>query len=283
MRRILPCLALVLAAALPAAAATPQGVAVLPQGLFLLNPSSITVSIPLPGALATEVSLSFENVTGLNLFSLGLSAQLANPLDPAFRARFPSGTVLSALPIVLRIEPPVWGGLSFRGVASFDIHTHVLSYVPATPLRIFSAPLGGPFRDITAGMGSGSYRARSTMGGFSEFVIVLDLRPVDQVIETKLDALDALLETYEASMPGSVYDDLEELLAATRTSIANEELEEALDTIDEFLEEVEDHSGGTGIPNVWRAARDRNNVAGYLRGGAATLRFSVALKDALSH
>ena len=39
---------------------------------------------------------------------------------------------------------------------------------------------------------------------------------------------------------------------------------------------MEDHSG-SDIPEVWRAARDLDNVAGYLRAGADTLRFSLNL------
>ncbi len=263
MKRILSYLVLVLAAALPAAGA----------------PGSVNVSLP---GLATELSLSFENVTGLDFLSLGISARLANPLDPAFRARLPAGTGIAALPVILRIEPPAWGGLSFRGVASFDIHTHLLPYAPTTPLRIFAAPLGGSFSDITANMGSGSYRARGMKGGFSEFLIAVDLRPVDQVIQTKLDALDGVLEGYEGSMPGSVYDDLEDRLAAVRAHVALGAIEDAIEEVDGFLAVVEQHSG-TDIPDVWRAAGDRHNVAGYLESGALTLRFSLVLKDQLGH
>lgn len=272
MRRILGSLAIALMAAMPAAAAPPQSnIAVAP--LLGLGSNSISISL-----LGTNVSLSFENVTGLNLLSLGLSVHLVNPFDPAFRARLPAGTGISALPVLLRIEPPAWAGLSFRGVASFDIHTHLLPYAPATPLRIFAAPVGGTFQDITAAMGPGSYRARGTRGGFSDFLIVLDLRPIDQVIETKLDALEGTLDGYESTMPGSVYDDLEERLATIRGLVATEDIEDAIAEVDDFLEEVEDHSG-TDIPDQWRAARDRHNVAGYLRSSALTLRFSLVLKS----
>lgn len=273
MRRIYALLALVFAAALPAAAAPSGGLAVAPS-LLSLGSSSGTLSVSL---LGTDVSLTFEDVTNLNLLSLGLSVQLVNPLDPALRARLPTGTTFSALPVMLRIEPPAWGGLSFRGVTSLEIHTHLLSYLPASPLRIFSAPLGGPFRDVTADMGPGSYRARGTMGGFSEFLIVVDLRTLDQVIASKVATLESLLDTYEGTMPGSVYDDLEERLEDIEDDIAAHSWPAAIAGVDGFLEEVEDHSG-TDIPNVWRAARDVQNAAGYLRAGAMTLRFSLVLK-----
>lgn len=274
MKRIFGFLAIALAAALPAAAAPGPGIAVAPL-LGLGSGNSISVSL-----LGTDVTLSFEDVSGLNLLSLGLSVHLVNPLDPAFRARLPAGTGLSALPLILRIEPPAWGGLSFRGVSTLDVHTHLLPWAPTTPLRIFAAPLGGTFRDTTAAMGPGSYRARSTRGGFSEFLIVIDLRPIDQVIATKIGSLENMLEQYEGAMSGYIYDDLEDRLAAIEADIAADDLAGAIAGIDGFLEEVKDHSG-TAIPDVWRAARDRQNVAGYLREGAETLRFSVALKDQL--
>jgi hypothetical protein len=270
MRRILAFLVLILVAALPAAA--------LP-GPLGVSPNSIRLSLPGILGLGTEVGLSFEDVTGLNLLSLGLSVRIVNPNDPALRARLPEGTAISALPVILRIEPPVWGGLSFRGTASLDIHTEALQYAPRSPLRIFTAPLGGPFRDVTANMGPGSYRARGDMGGFSEFLIAIDRRPLEQVIATKLDALEAMVGTYQPSLSGSVYNDLQDCLQAIRNRAAAGTTQDALDKVDYFLEIVEEHSG-SDIPNVWRAARDVENVAGLLRSGAMSLRFSLALQDA---
>ena len=271
MRRIPALLALFLCTALPAAG----------QGIIssTISGDSIEVSVALPGGIGADVTLSFEEVTGLDLANLGLSAQLANLLDPAFRARLPN-SVLPVLPLLLRIEPPANGALTFSGVAEIDIHTHNLSYVPGTPLRFFSAPLGGKFEDVTAAMGSGSYRARATKGGFSEFLIVADLRSRSQVVTAKFNRLEALLEQYEGSMPGSVYDDLEDRLADALADYAGGSSQAAIAEIDGFLAVVEQHSG-TDIPDVWRSARDVHNVAGYLRGAALTLRFSLGLKSTL--
>ena len=265
MRRILAFLIVVLAAALPAAA--------LPGA----SPKSIDLTLP---GLGTEVGLSFENVTGLNLLSLGISARIVSPWDPALRARLPEGTTPSILPIMLRIEPPVWSGLTFRGVVSVNIHTELLPYAPNSPLRIFKAPLGGPFQDVTVDMGPGSYRARAETGGFSEFLIVVDRRPVEQVIEAKLDALDAMLGTSGFSAEPSVYDELRDCLEAIRNPIGTDSIDDgAIGQVDHFLEIVEEHSG-TDIPNVWRAARDVENMAGNLRAAAESLRFSLVLQDA---
>lgn len=271
MRRIPVLLVLVLFTSLPAAG----------QGIVdaTVSGSSVSATVSLPGGIGADVSISFGEVTGLSLESLGLSAELANLLDPAFRARLPNG-VLPALPLLLRIEPPANGGLSFSGVAEIDIHTHNLNFVIGTPLRFFSAPLGGKFEDVTTAMGPGSYRARADKGGFSEFLIVLDLRAQSQVIAYKFNRLEEMLDAYEGSMPGSVYDDLEERLNAARAAWARGARQAAIAEVDEFLDIVEQHSGA-GIPNVWRAARDVENVAGYLRSGAMTLRFSLGLKGLL--
>jgi hypothetical protein len=274
MRKVLAFLAFVLLATLPAAAVTP-GVA-----SATVNGSSVSATVSLPGGLSADVTLSFESVTGLNLSSLGASAQVVNPNDPALLARLSGGTVPPGFAVLLRIEPPAAGGLSFQGIASLEIHTHNLQYTTGCPLRIFSAHAGEPFRDVTVSMGAGSYRARGTTGGFSDFLIVSDTRPVDQVIQAKLDRLGGLLDEYEGSLPGSLYDGLSARLAAIRDDVAQGATAAAIQDVDGFLAAVQQHSG-TDIPDVWRAARDVDNVAGYLRAGAMTLRFSLALKSAL--
>jgi Family of unknown function (DUF6689) len=268
MRRMLALLTFVLAAALPAAG----------QGIATITGNSISITISQPGGLTADLTLSFEDVTGLSLLNIGLSAQLINPNDPALVARLPGGSI--AFPVLLRIEPPVAGGLSFRGITNLDLHTENLQYTAGCPLRLFSAPLGGPFEDITVAMGAGSYRVRGTEGGFSEFLIVSDSRPVDQVIATKFDRLEEELDEYAAAMPAALYEDLAARLAAARGDFAGGATLAAIQKIDGFLSVVQQHSG-TEIPNVWRSARDVENVAGYLRAGAMTLRFSLSLKSEL--
>lgn len=279
MRKILSCLLLLLAAALPAAGQLATVLPPLGQGItnWTVTDDLVNLVVSLPGGLGGDLSLIFEDATRLNLLSLGISARLVNPNDPALLARMPSG-VTPGLPVLLRIEPPPIGGLTFSGITTLEIHTLNLHYTTGCPLRLFSAPLGGPFRDITTSMGAGSYRARGSSGGFSEFLIVSDLRPVDQVITDKLDRLEQMLDGYTALVPGTLYDDLEERLEDIRTAHAQGDTEEAIQEVDGFLAAVQQNAGTT-IPNVWRAARDLQNVAGYLRAGAMTLRFSLALKN----
>jgi hypothetical protein len=278
MRRILAILAFVLPVALPAAGQGLLGLGTQGIASATVSGSSISVTVALPGGLGADLTLSFEDVSGLSLASLGVSARLINPLDPVLLARLPGG-VAPALPVMLRIEPPLTGPLTFTGIASLEIHTHNLLYTAGCPLRLFSAPVGGAFQDITVAMGPGSYRAVGNKGGFSEFLIVSDTRPVDPVITLKLDRLEGMLDDYTASIPGPLYDDLEARLDAVRAEFTQGDTLAAIAEVDGFLAVVEQHSG-TEIPDVWRSARDLKNVAGYLRAEAGTLRFSLALKQA---
>src|SRR6185295_8156284 len=66
MRRILAFLTFALVAALPAAG---QGI-----GGVTVNGNEISLSISLPGGLGADLTLGFEEVTGLSLANLGISA-----------------------------------------------------------------------------------------------------------------------------------------------------------------------------------------------------------------
>jgi hypothetical protein len=273
MSRVLACLTMALAAVLPGAAA--QGVV-----SAVVNGSSVVAQVALPGGLSADVTLSFENVAGLDLASLGLSAREVDPNDPALLARLPAGLVPAGFPVLLRVEPPAAGGLSFRGIASLAVHTHNLQYTAGSPLRLYSAHAGEPFQDVTVDMGAGSYRARGSTGGFSDFLIVIETRTVDQVIQAKLDALQEELHEYAGALSGPVYGNLSARLAAVRNDVGLGATAAAIQEIDGFLTAVQQHSG-TEIPDAWRASRDVENVAGYLRAGASTLRFSLSLKNGL--
>lgn len=272
MRWMSALLVLVLSAALPAAG---QGTV----GTPTISGNSISLNVSVLGGYDADLTLTFEDVQGLSLTNLGLSVHLISLTDSTLLARLPS-SVAPALPLLLRIEPPATGTLSFEGIASLELHTEDLQFTAGTPLRLFSAPLNGTFKDITEDMGAGSYRARGTTGGFSEFLIVSDTRSLSSVIALKFDAVEDLLEEYEGDMPGSVYDDLEEILEDAHTAYTGGSTNQAIQEIDDFIELVEEHSG-SDIPDVWRAARDLDNAAGYLRASAMTLRFSLRLKRAL--
>lgn len=240
--------------------------------------NELRAGVALPGNIGADFTISFEQVEGLSAESLGLSVDLVSLLDPQLLSRLGNLSIPNTFPLLLRIQPPAQGGLSFNGVVTIGIHTHNLLYLPNTPLRLFAASEGGPFEDITTEMGMGSYRARGRKGHFSEFLILVDVRPVNRVIARKLDRLDQLLVDHQAQIPASVLAELSNLAAEIRSRHSAGQKQAAIDKTQEFLAVVQQHSGGAEIPNVWRSTRDVTNVAGLLRAAGETLRFSLILK-----
>jgi hypothetical protein len=242
--------------------------------------TKVTAKIELPGNIKADLELTFEQAVGLTVDSIGLSARLVDPSDLGLIGRLPpSVNVPAAFPVLISIEPPANGPLSFSGVVSIDLHTHNLTYLPGTPLRLFVAPNGkGSFCDITASIGLGSYRTGANKGGFSEFLIVADLRLINGVIDEKFKRLQGLLDGSTRSIPSAVMATLQAQLADARNLYYNADNPAgASDKIQLFADTVKLNSGA-GIPDVWRSSRDVVNVAGDLRSSAATLKFSLILK-----
>ncbi|AOE49820.1 DUF6689 family protein [Kangiella sediminilitoris] len=252
----------------------------------LAQPVDITVHgnkveavINLTGNVEADFTLTFENTVGLTADNVGITAELVDITDLALLDRLPDNlniNLLSAFPMMITVEPPSSGGFSFSGLATVDIHTHNLEYTAGTPLRFFKAPLGGEFKDITATMGSGSYRARGTTGKFSQFIIVADLRLPIAVVNTKFTRLSNELTAFSTQIDPIVYNDLNAQLADIQQLIQQQDYVLASNKVDEFSRTVEQNRG-TKIPDVWRSSRDVDNVAGELIALANTLRFSLRL------
>jgi tetratricopeptide (TPR) repeat protein len=170
-------------------------------------------------------------------------------------------------------------GVAYHQLGDYPqaIEKYNLDLLPSLPFALHSAPLGGSFHDIMQTEGIGSYRAGGGGGGFSEFVIVLDLRPIDTVISGKFDAVQDLLDDHASSIPSDVLSDLEALLSQAQTEYEAGETVAAIEEVAAFSDEVLAHSGD--IPNVWRAHDSVVNVAGLLRAAAGTLRFSLIRKE----
>ena len=254
----------------------------LAQGIVnvVVDGNELRAGISLPGGIGADLEIGFEQVAGLTPQSVGLSASLVNLLDPNLLSRLGVGSLLAAFPVLLRIEPPANGGLSFRGVASISLHTHNLDYLPGTPLRIFAAPLGGRFEDITTSVGKGSYRCQGRKGSFSEFLILADLRPVRMAVAEKLDRLDRTLDENADEIDAAVLHDLTSLASQIRSAWNAGQTQQAIAKTDAFLEVVRLNSG-TAIPDVWRSTHDTVNAAGLLRAAGETLKFSLGLKSNL--
>lgn len=229
--------------------------------------------VGLPGLTILDLSLEFENAQGLTANSLGIGAKVVSPLNPLLQGRLPNLNLTSltaALPILITVQPPANGGLRFQGTGRFELHTHVLPYTLGSSLRVFKAPLGGQFQDITEEIAQGSVRARGRYGGFSQFLVLIDLRPTGTVIDEKI----LRLRNRVAGLPVAERPAFTALLDDTEAALDIDDYPAALTAIDAIRSRAQARAG-TYLGNEWRADLSTVNDAGELVAGASTLRFSV--------
>lgn len=250
---------------------------------------SLPVSVSVAGNVATvqvgdpltpiaEVTLTFDDATGLTASSLGLSAKLIDVSDPTLLARLPDPSLTrldSALPLMITVEPPAGGGLSFRRSGRFELHTHALAYSLGSNYRVLKAPVGGKFRDTTEEIAQGSVRARSRYGGFSQFLVVSDLRQSGAVISEKIASLRTRVSTLPSAEQPAFTADLD----AVDSALAKSDYTNAITAVDLISQRALERDGH-GLLDEWRATRDADNQVGELLAGAASLKFSIAyLRD----
>jgi hypothetical protein len=225
-----------------------------------------------------DVILTFDDAVGLTPAALGVSASLIDLNQSSLLGRLPNASLVklvSGLPLMVTIEPPRLGGLIQHRVTHVEIHTHSLAYTSGSTFRLFKAPLGGTFRDITGEVAPGSVRTRGTTPGWSQFLVVADLRPTGNVISAKY----TYLRTQASVLPSVEKDPLLVLLDASEDALAGGDFALASAKLEEFRARVSSRAG-TALPDVWKATRDVTNVAGELLAGADTLAFSIGyLRD----
>jgi len=224
-----------------------------------------------------DVTLTFDDATNLSAANLGVQAQLVDLTSTSLLTRLTGALTQpdSQFPLLLTIEPPSTGGFLFHRTVRVEIHTHALTYSAGSSYRLFKAPLGGNFKDITDDVAPGSVRARGTTGGFSQFLILADLRTTSTVVATKVAALRSRIDTLPAGEQAA----FDALLDSAESAIGSGSYATAIAAIDSFRARAADRAGNQ-LTDEWRATRDGDNQAGDLIAGAATLRFSVAyLRD----
>lgn len=237
--------------------------------------NTATAAIELSGVEA-ELILTFDAATNLTAQSLGVSAQLVNLADPTLLARLPDPSLTSlpgALPLLVTVEPPALGGLSLNNTVRAEIHTHALPYTAGSSFRLFKAPLNGAFRDITDEVAPGSVRTRGTTGGFSQFLVLADLRPTTGVIAEKF----AWLRARSAALPATERGPIQAQLDAAESAFAQGAHADALAALDALRARVSARAGAF-IPNQWTPTQRDANLAGDLLGGAASLKFSIGFQ-----
>jgi hypothetical protein len=247
-----------------------------------ISGNELTARIELAGGVAADLTITFEKVVGLNSSALALSAGLVDPTDLTLLSRLPSGvSIPSGFPVVVHIEPSAASALAFEGVYNISLYTHNLTLGANSPLRLYRAPGGAGFQDMTGYLQAGSVRAGGSGPGFSEFLIAADTRAVDSVIAGKFDALQGVLSSNSSAIPAAVAADLQQRLNQARAAYSAGSLAAAIDGIAGFGEEVKKQSGAA-VPNVWRANGGPTNVAGLLRSAADTLKYSLVVKSNLT-
>lgn len=268
--RLLAAVSLLCAASLASAQTVPVSVNV--------NGQVATVRIGPAAAPLADLTLTFDDATNLTPASLGIGAQLVNPSDPALLSRLSNPQLLqpdAAFPLLVTVEPPVAGNLRLLRTVRVEVHTHALTYSVGSSYRLFKAPTGGQFRDITDEIAPGSVRARGTTSGFSQFLVLTDLRQSDVVVAEKFAALRTTL----AGVPAGDRDELLAVLAQAEAAVANGNFSGANNSVDDFRARVAERAGKS-IAQEWRAGGSLSNPAGSLLAGAATLKFSIAyLRD----
>jgi hypothetical protein len=248
-----------------------------------ISGNELTARIELAGGVAADLTITFEKVIGLSPGALAISATAVDPKDVGLLGRLPDPAVSipAAFPVVVRIDPTASSALSFEGVYKLSLYTSNLTLAANSPLRLYRAPSGGAFQDMTGFLQAGSVRAGGSGPGFSEFAIVADARVIDSVIAGKFDAVQSQLSSNSSAIDPAVAADLQQRLSQARAAYDAKSLAAAIDGVTAFGDEVKKQSGGA-IPNVWRANGGPVNVAGLLRSAAETLKFSLAFKSNLT-
>lgn len=262
---------LLLAAPLAAAQSLPVQVSV--------SGNTATVVIGTPAAPVADVTLAFDSPHGLSAANLGIRAQLVSLTDTGLLQRLP-GTLASldsAFPLLLTVEPPA-GALSFDRLVHVEIHTHALVYTYGTNYRLFKAPLGGAFRDITNEVSQGSVRARGTTGGFSQFLILADLRRTGDVVDEKLQRL----RTRIAGLAPAEAAPLEAYRAAAAQAVAEQRYDDALASLDALAARTGARAG-SAIADTWTSGGGYTNDAGEILAGVDTAKFSIAYLRNFGH
>lgn len=249
-------------------------------GAGIVNPSVdgnvVHARVELAGGISADLELVFEDASNLSVGSLGLSATLVDPFDPAIAARLPAQAAIpTAFPVLVQVAPPNGSKLSFRGIVSVSLYTQDLQYTIGGPFRLCAAAPGETFSDVTAALASGSLRAGGDTPDFAtDYIILVILQSPASEVQDKIFALINTLAVLADEIEPIVYQQLEAQVDAVRTAIDDGDTVGALAALDVFTATVVEHSGEE-IPDVWSATDDRINAGGQLRSLAHTLRFGL--------
>lgn len=226
------------------------------------------------------VQVAFRGRQAIDLEQFDIRAEDVDPMDPDLLARMPDGvTVPEEFPVLIHVDPGSNAEQAFRGALSFQVETDDIDFLTSLDVRLFKAPDGGAFADITETYGLGSFRARGSAGSFSELMLLRDRRGNKKILTAKFQALDKLLRANRGSYDADVYRDAVLLLNAARAAYQSGDLDTAKSGLEDFVDLVEAESGD-GIPDIWlsTAGSQRTNVAAELLRAARTTSFNLGIE-----
>jgi len=234
-----------------------------------ISGNQATGEIELPGGVAADLTVIFESTTGLDATALQASATLVDPLDSTLLARLPGLGLPGTFPVLLRVEPTETSTLSFRGTMTVSLYTYNLTLRSDQPLSMFCAHNGGDFEDVTKTETMGSYRVDGSGGSMSEFVVVLDTRNIDAVINQKFDAVGDLLQAQVGILPSGLLNTLNFRLGLARGFYLLGRIGAAISQLNQLNDAIVAQSGLV-IPDTYQAHTSLVNTAGTLRASIDT-------------
>ncbi|MEP6511743.1 MAG: DUF6689 family protein [Dokdonella sp.] len=253
------------------------------------------------GTFTADVTITFDSPSNLTAEELNLTAVLVDPNDPTLLTRLPACTpscvsVDPAFPMLITVEPVSYPwmfrsgfetadtepeNLNFLNTYEFEVHTSNLDCsapaagvsCPITAYRLFKAPIGGNFDDITDDVLKGSVRARGRGGAFSQFLVVQDTRDSLSVEQGKSFNLEARIRS--ASLSNTLRSDLLGQLAQVQVAVLlDQNYAQAISYLDQLIFEIQAHAG-IDVFNRWSSDHNLVNDAGEMLSLAQTLRYTL--------
>ena len=114
------------------------------------------------------------------------------------------------------------------------------------------------------------------MGNLSDFIIVADLRPLALVANDKAQKLDALLNSFAGQIAPELLVSLQNSVSDILNLVQSGSYKLAL-TQTKQLQQLISAASSEQMPDVWRSARDIDNVSGMLSAATATLAYTLRL------
>lgn len=240
--------------------------------------NSIEAEFTLTNTIEVDLSLSFDNSVGLHPSNFDISAELVSLTELDILNRLPSSLVQmqAAFPVVVSVKPKADAGFAFEGMAAIELYTKALHYDSSVPLRVFRSHDNGTFEDITMLTSAGSIRARGNLGGFSDFMILLDTRLPDTVIGHKFQLIEQLLTDSRSDIDSALLTQIDNQMTILDNALSGLDYSQALTATDALISLI-DAASGNDIPDVWRSSNDLVNVKGEMLTWLNTLRYSLRI------